>query len=693
MEKRDPARQRTTSIRKPDAPAPDPAEPAPDPDPAAAAPAPPAPANAPPKPAGAGLRRRTERAGPGGKKYSVGEKMVKTSKPPSRLGAAVKMVLILVVFLGIPGIVTAGFFVKDTKGRNVWVKLLQKFGLFKGETAVAAEKPRHPNLVGFDQTCGLLQNQKSALLAVRRKIEECDQKKIDVPPELAAELHEILDKIQPKISDCQDLFSQQAAWIKHYNTLLGEAEEAFKGVQGDEKKMRATEFLLGGEVPAEFEEAAKDPAVVKYVEICLKLERDKYQDVLLEDEKINDQARDAGSCMVQIRQLRGRLGSRLAGDAPPPSKPETPRPEPEKPKPEPEKPKPEPAPAAIAVPKLPHPWGAFKAGAWIRTKTVVAAGETKTEIVADTTIVEVKEDGVAVRVETLGPDGKVSATDQVIPLSAGETKALREEKVKVGTDEVDSVVLETAGVRAWMAKGGPTAGLAALKTEGAEFSDSVNEVGEETLQVGGRAVRCVTLFSEGKRGEAAVQGALWVAGEVPGFVLKRVMISGETRTTVEVTAFGDETGSKPELMAKKPEPEKPKPEPEKPKPEPEKPKPEPEKPEAPKPDPPKPEPEKPKEKTVDVVLAEAGKAVIEGAGLARQIADGLASPSLDAEQLKTLLAKKEVAIGYLTQARETYTVNKDKASDPAAIERRLGLIEKVIANLQKYEDEIKSRMK
>ncbi len=149
-----------------------------------------------------------------------------------------------------------------------------------------------------------------------------------------------------------------------------------------------------------------------------------------------------------------------------------------------------------------------------------------------------------------------------------------------------------------------------------------------------------------------------------------------------MVAFGDESEKRPELLAKKPEPEKPKPEPE-----PEKPKPEPEKPA------PKPEPEKPKEKPIDVILGEAQKAVIEGAGLARQITEGLASPTLDAEQLKTLLAKKEVAVSYLTQAKETYTVNKDKAPDPAAIEKRLVLIEKVLANLQKYEEEIKSRMK
>jgi hypothetical protein len=94
-----------------------------------------------------------------------------------------------------------------------------------------------------------------------------------------------------------------------------------------------------------------------------------------------------------------------------------------------------------------------------------------------------------------------------------------------------------------------------------------------------------------------------------------------------------------------------------------------------------------------VVLGEAQKSVIEGAALAKQIAEGLALPSLNEEQLKTLLAKKEVAVSYLTGAKETYTVNKDKAPDPAAVERRLGLIEKVLGNLQKYGEEIKSKMK
>ncbi len=514
MEKRDPAKQRTTSIRKPPPPPSDPADAAPDPDPAAQ----PAP----------GIRRR---AGAGtGRRHSAGEKLVKTAKPPSKVGAAIKMVLILTVFLGIPGIVAAGFFVKDMKGRNVWVRLGRKFGLFKGDTAVAAEKPIHPGVLGFDENCGILQRQKNEFLQIRRKIELHEQEKKEIPPELAAELHGKIETIRAQVIKCAELFSTQGDWIKGYNDQLGEAEKVFETFAGDENKKMAAHYLLGGAVPDQLKEAAQDPNVLKYVEINQKLERHLYKDFQLREDQVADQGRDATSMVRELNSWRARLPRVGEAAKVEPPKPEPPKPEPEKPKPEPEKPKPEPVPA-LAVPKLPHPWGAFKAGAWIRTKTTVDAGASKVETVVDTTLSKVEDDGIVVRIDALGPDGKVATSEQKLPLSAGETKALRAEMLKVGTNEVDCIVLETAGVKTWVAKGGPTAGLAPLKVEAAAFADTVNEIGEETVQVGGKPVKCVMLLSEGKQGEAAVQGALWVAGELPGFVVKRVTIAGENRTT------------------------------------------------------------------------------------------------------------------------------------------------------------------
>jgi hypothetical protein len=148
--------------------------------------------------------------------------------------------------------------------------------------------------------------------------------------------------------------------------------------------------------------------------------------------------------------------------------------------------------------------------------------------------------------------------------------------------------------------------------------------------------------------------------------------------------------AKPEPEKPKPEPEKPKPEPEKPKPEPEKPKPEPEKPkEEPKPEP-KPEPAKPKPETV---LAEADKLLIDGSVFYKELGSAMSSLPSDNGKLKALLMKKETTQAFFTKARDSYLSVKETTPDPAKLEKRLGQIEVVLGRLQKYEEEIKSKLK
>jgi hypothetical protein len=55
--------------------------------------------------------------------------------------------------------------------------------------------------------------------------------------------------------------------------------------------------------------------------------------------------------------------------------------------------------------------------------------------------------------------------------------------------------------------------------------------------------------------------------------------------------------------------------------------------------------------------------------------------------------KKETAQAFLTKARDQFLSVKDGAPDPAKLEKRLGQIEVVLGRLQKYEEEIKSKMK
>src|SRR6187402_85744 len=70
-------------------------------------------------PAGAPARR----AGSARKGGAVGERLKAQSKPPSKIGRAIKFLMILIVFVGMPGIIVAGFFVKSGTGRSIWHQL------------------------------------------------------------------------------------------------------------------------------------------------------------------------------------------------------------------------------------------------------------------------------------------------------------------------------------------------------------------------------------------------------------------------------------------------------------------------------------------------------------------------------------------------------------------------------------------
>jgi len=176
--------------------------------------------------------------------------------------------------------------------------------------------------------------------------------------------------------------------------------------------------------------------------------------------------------------------------------------------------------------------------------------------------------------------------------------------------------------------------------------------------------------------------------------------------------------AEPKPVEPKPEPEKPKedpkPEPEKPKAEPEKPKPaepkpEPEKPkEDPKPEPKpaepkpaetKPEPEKPAEPkpepkaSIDVVLADGDKLVLEGSPMAKDVIVASRNLPADPEKLKTLSMKVETAQAFFVKAKDTYTGIKDIAPESADVAGKIAKIDKILTLLQNAADAINSKRK
>src|SRR5687767_14728100 len=123
MERKEPTRKITSRIRTTDA-------------------APPA-AGAPARRAGATSPRK------GG---AVGERLKASSKPPSKIGRAIKFLMILIVFVGMPGIIVAGFFVKSGTGRSIWHQLAINLNVIEAPKKVvkpSEERPAKPLDVGY----------------------------------------------------------------------------------------------------------------------------------------------------------------------------------------------------------------------------------------------------------------------------------------------------------------------------------------------------------------------------------------------------------------------------------------------------------------------------------------------------------------------------------------------------------------
>ncbi len=310
-------------------------------------------------------------------------------------------------------------------------------------------------------------------------------------------------------------------------------------------------------------------------------------------------------------------------------------------------------PEPIVLPKAPHPWGSFKPGAWVREKTGEAVRDLLLDAVDEASAVlkiEFVRDGVAV--------GEVRAH----ALKPAASKAVREEKIGVGGDEQDCVVVEyPGGGRAWLPRKGRAVLFTPLRVDDGATAWAVIELAEANLAIGDREVNCLRVKLEGKKAEKMVREEIWYSEAVPGFEARRLTVEGggaeEKSTLREVLAFGDDASKRPPLLAKKPDPPKPPPPP------------------------------------VEQVLAEADRLAVEGSAIFGEVAGRMAKLPDDAEKLKALHARNEAAAALFVRAREAYLAARERAPESAGVPAKLERIGKIEALLQNYADRIKSEMK
>jgi len=823
--------------------------------------------------------RRDARAAASEKKYSVGDQLQKTAKPTSRIGRIIKIILILIVVIGIPLPITASFFVRVGKKKELTVAALfwKKIKLLLGLEAPPRQfkRERHPNLVTLGDIADALEKEKGDLQAIDRIISKQDDK-VPWEKEAALKLHEKIDGIAEKTKARMEALAQLGVWLQEYTELKGETEKAYnEGVGKDDSKQECAQLLIQGmPIPKGYENLSRDPGVLKYVELCRKMQLDRFFEVEGNEKLVTGPQHEAQTAMKMVRQLRARLPSKivlggggpeaprkepavapydpkrchpwaragaetwvrfrvtaadgsvsyedrivkevkedaivftgqrasgeqvsdvpereekfvpaevktageekvkvgdleilcqvvetggekhwiaregrwanrivlktekdgaatvvaklgeealpfkerqyncityeigdvkfwahedvpgfvfrvktaqmhrqvvdfgpaLAGRPPFPRAEMKPPEEPKKEEPKKEEPKPE---VKIEAPRRPHRWGTFKPGSWVRIqgKEKTAAGE-KSGLL-DFVVAEVTATEAVVKREGFNPEGKLESEEHRQPLAPEPGKVLREEKLTVGGTEIPCLVVETASAdgpwRTWVPKEGRAARLAELKIEGPAATALPVSLGEESLTVAGREVKCIKLEVEFKRGEMPVKVTQWLSEEVPGFQVRILedFDGGKRVADMVVVDFGDDASKKPPLPPPKKE-------------------------EPPKAEPPKEEPKKeepPKEpppRTADKVLAEAEKLVIDGGVIAKELVEAMKQLPEDEARLKALLRRQEEAVSLFVKARETYLSLGDKAPPEAKVDERLAKIEKILALLQKYGDEIKSKLK
>ncbi len=651
-------------------------------------------------------RLRGTRIEAGEKKYSVGDQLQKSSKPPSKIGRAIKLVLILIVVIGIPGLIGASFFVRVGKKKEYtaagrfW-KMIKDTLKIGPPPAPPFSPVTHPNVETFDDILKGMHALGMEISGIEKGLGP-REKPTPLDKETALALHKGLDAVAARISRMMTALEDLAVWMRRYGELKGEASDAYdKGIGSDGKKQDCAQLMIRGQpIPPGFAETAKDPGVVKYVEALRKLEMDRYNPVPLDEGQITGGQRDAQALMKKIRELRSRLPSRimLGGEAPE-----------------------EPGKEAALPPYDPrkfHPWARATAETWVRYRVSMAEGPVSYE---DRIVKEVKEDAIVFAGQRASGDQLSDDPEREEKFVPGEVKVGADEKIKVGDIEIHCQVVQVGEEKRWVARAGRWTNRMVLKTEKGGKETVVAKLGEEALPFKERQYNCIAY----EIGDLKV----WAHEDVPGFVFK-VKAGPMTR---EVVDFGAGLAARPpfpkaEMKPEEPKKEEPKPEPpkmeppkeepkkEEPKPEPPKeepkkeepPKPEPPKeepkkeepkPEPPKPEPPKEEPKKeepPKEpppKAADAVLEGAEKLVIDGSVIFKELVEAMQQLPDDPARLKALLRRQEEAVALFTRARETYLSVREKAPAEAKVDEKLGKVEKILARLQNYGERIKSKLR
>lgn len=649
-------------------------------------------------------RIRGARAEAGEKKYSVGDQLQKTARPPSRLGRAIKMILLLIVVMGIPLIIGTSFIVKvgEKKKRSVaemfWIKFKKLIG-WGGAATVGVQPVPHPNVETYMDILKAQERDKAELGTVSVILSRHDEK-TPWEREAALDLHGRLDQIQTRVVRRMEALGQIGQWLQEYGKRVEQISDAFdKGVGTDPRKQACVQYLVRREpVPSDLAELAKDPGLLQYVDLYLKMELDRYLKVSLTDEEVAASLKDAQGMIRQIRTLRGGLPSRIALGAG--GTEEAPR---------------ETLPPYD--PKVFHPWSRAAAGTWVRYKVLTGDGDPSYE---DRIVKEVRDDVIVFSGQRSSAGGVLEEPEREEKFVPGEFKTLGEEKLRVGELEIPCLVVQVGEEKRWIARSGRWANRVVLKTEKGGAEVLVTGLREEVLPFKERQYNCIAYQLGDVR--------LWVHEDVPGFVF-RIQQGPMTR---EVVDFGVALDARPpfplpppkveeprpvpleeapkkevpkaEVPMGEPRPEAPKEEPRKEEPKPEAPREEP-KPETPKEEPRKEEPkpaspqeestpaERPKGTSSDQRLAEANQLVIEASEIFRRLAESMKNLPEDPAALRALQRRQEEAQSLFVRAREAYLAAGPKGSPEASVDERIGKIELILTLLKKYGDAIKSKLR
>jgi hypothetical protein len=313
-----------------------------------------------------------------------------------------------------------------------------------------------------------------------------------------------------------------------------------------------------------------------------------------------------------------------------------------------------------------NPWAAFKAGTWARRKVEFVSTTASSAISADSTVVEVADKHVVLRLETLGLDGLVKAVEETRLYASAGTRLAGEETLRIAGTDYPCVIVEspgmTAPVKTWIAKEGRPGRLGAiLKLESAATVRAASAVGEKTLRIGGREIKCLSVSSEGRTEDNPFKEELLLSEEIPGFEVLRETVTktglGDMQATLTVIEFGDNPARKTPIGFEKEDPTR------------------------------------LGERRVQRTLDEAEKLVIDASVIFRELADSTKQVPAEAAALRALLARSSEAASLFARAKETYLTVREKAPAAAAVDDKIAKIDRAVASLQKFDEGIKARIK